>query len=92
MTQEEKRKKNRERAAVYRLKKGTKSRPPAITPEEKKRRHREAEKRRRRELGVQPRVILLTPEKRHEARIQRQSRYRLKKRMRLTEQTSREIE
>ena len=88
MTVEEKRKQDRERAAVYRRKKGIKLRHPAMPPEEKKRRHREAEMRRRRALGMEPRVLYATAEEKHEAQLRNQARYRLKKRMRLVERSS----
>jgi hypothetical protein len=88
-TPAEKREQDRKRAALYRLKKGIKPRPPAMTPEEKKRRHREAEILRRRERGMEPRVFFATAEEKHEARLRNQARYRLKKRM---SDPSREIE
>jgi hypothetical protein len=78
---EERKGRQRERAVLYRLKKGIKPRPPAMPPEERKRRHRDASARRRRAQGVAPRVVLTTPEEKHDARKLRQARYRFKKRM-----------
>ena len=88
MTLDKKRKQDRERAAVYRRKKGIKPRHPAMPPEEKKRRHREAEMRRRRALGMEPRVLYATAEEKREARLRNQACYRLKKRMTLMERSS----
>ena len=91
MTVEEKRKQDRERAAVYRRKRGIKLRHPAMPPEEKKRRHREAEMRRRRALGMA--LAYFTQRRRKSMRRNYETKHAIgKKRMRLVERSSRGIE